>query len=96
MSLVAVWDAAFGPLNAVFRRVPTLEAVETQPLRLKTRHSLLDTRIDQDVTVLGLVDATANAANARRLLLWRGDCKSLSVGYWWRRISSGRRRSGDL
>ena len=96
MSLVAVWDAAFRSLNAVLRRVPTLETVETQPLRVKTRHSLLDTGVDQDVTILGLVDATANAANARWLLLWRGDRKSLSVRYRWRRISSGRRRSGDL
>ena len=96
MSLVAVRDAAFGPLNAVLSRVPTLETVETQSLRMKTRHSLLDAGIDQDVTILSLVDATANAANACQLLLRRRGHKLLSVRRRLGRVSSGRRRSGNL
>ena len=72
MSLVAIWDTASGPLNAVLRRVPTLEAVETQSLRVKTVDAFLDSSVDQNVACLRLMDAAANAAHARRLLLWGG------------------------
>ena len=33
MRPVAIGDLTLGPLSAGFRRMPTLEAVETQPLR---------------------------------------------------------------
>ena len=68
MSLVAVRDTALGPLSAVLRCVPTLEAVETQSLHLKTLDAFLDVGVDQNVAALRLVDAAANAANTRRLL----------------------------
>ena len=46
MRLPAVRDTAFGPLNAVLRCVPTLEAVETQSLSVKTIDAFLDSRVD--------------------------------------------------
>ena len=65
MGLVAVRDTAFGPLNAVLCRVPTLEAVETQSLGVKTIDAFLDSRVDQDVTCLRLMDAAAYTAHTR-------------------------------
>ena len=46
MRLSAIRDTTFGPLNAVLRRVPTLEAVETQSLRVETVDAFLDRRVD--------------------------------------------------
>ena len=71
MRLVAIRDTALGPLSAVLCRVPTLEAVETQSLRLKMLDAFLDVGVDQNVAALRLVDAATNAANASRLLFWR-------------------------
>ena len=72
MGLIAVRDTALGPLSAVLRRVPTLEAVETQSLSVKTINAFLDSRVDQDVTCLRLMDAASYTARTRRLLLWGG------------------------
>ena len=95
MRLVAVWDAALGPLGAGLRRVPTLEAVETQPFRRQTLDALLDVGADQDVAELSLVDAAANAADASRLLFRRRCYETLSVGRRRKWCPGGHRRGGD-
>ena len=96
MRLVAIWDAALRPLSAGLRRVATQKTVETQPFRRQTLDALLDVRIDEDITGLSLMDAAANAADARRLLFRRRRHESLSVGRHRKLRPGSHRRGGNL
>ena len=80
MHLVAVRDAALGPLCAGLRCVSTLEAVETQSFCRQTLDTLLDVGVNEDIATLRLVDAAANTADASRLLFRRRRRETLSIG----------------
>ena len=80
MRPMAVRDLALGPLSASLRRMSTLEAVETQPLRRQTLNTFLHVGVGEDVAMTRLVDAAANSTDASRLLFrWRR-CQPLRVG----------------
>ena len=80
MRLVAAGNLALRPLRASLRRVSTLEAVETQPLRRQTLDAFLHVGVGENVTKARLVDAVTNSTDASRLLFQWRRCQSLRVG----------------
>ena len=80
MRPVTVRDLALGPLSTSLRRVSTLEAVETQPLRRQTLDAFLHVGVGENVAMVRLVDAVAYSTDASQLLFRRRRSQPLRVG----------------